>query len=153
MDLTDSDAQAKRVLGGATFEMVINTILNKFLEADGISIVTGKRQYLNALIGNRDNVEQIISYTTLPVKRRCTQTQLDDYPDSDLFALVRPHHPDNPWRLLAIISCKTSFHTRETQAAFWGLSVRTSSYIKYVCVTEDHNLYRPRSPNSELGPS
>ena len=150
--LTDSDAQARRVLGGRAFETVVMHILNTFLESKGIIVVTGKETALHALVADPINVEQIVAYTRLPVKRRCTQTQLEDYPDSDLFAVVKPHHPRNPWRLLAIINCKVDFHSRETEAAFWGLSVRTSSYIKYVCVTEDRDVYG-RRPRSELGPS
>jgi BsaWI restriction endonuclease type 2 len=149
--LTDSAAQAKRVLGGRAFETTIMTILTRFLESDGIVVVTGKSKALLAVMEDPANVDEIVSYTRLPVKRRCTQTQLEDYPDSDLFALVRPHHPTNPWRLLAIINCKVNFHSRETEAAFWGLSVRTSSYIKYVCVTEDRDIYAVGQ--SELGAS
>lgn len=150
--LTDSAAQARRVLGGQTFEIVVMRILNKFLERDGITVITGKKKLLLALMENEQNAREIVAYTRLPVKRRCTQTQLEDYPDSDLFALVRPNHPRNPWRLLAIINCKVDYHARETEAAFWGLSVRTSSYIKYVCVTEDADIYGKR-PRSELGRS
>lgn len=118
--LTDSDAQARRVLGGRAFETVVMYILNTFLESKGIVVVTGKETALRTLMDNAGNAEQIVAYTRLPVKRRCTQTQLEDYPDSDLFAVVKPHHPRNPWRLLAIISCKRDFHARETEAAFWA---------------------------------
>jgi len=149
--LTDSAAQAKRARGGRAFETIIMTVLTRFLERDGIVVVTGKPKALLDVIEDPANVDEIVSYTRLPVKRRCTQTQLEDYPDSDLFALVRPHHPTNPWRLLAIINCKVDFHSRETEAAFWGLSVRTSSYIKYVCVTEDRDIYSVG--RSELGAS
>ncbi len=150
--LTDSDAQKRRVLGGRAFETIIMHILNTFLESKGIAVVTGTKAALRTLIDDANNAEQIVAYTRLPVKRRCTQTQLEDRPDSDLFALVKPHHPRNPWRLLAIINCKRDFHARETEVAFWGLSVRTSSYIKYLCVTEDGNIYRSH-PRSELGAS
>jgi len=150
--LTDSDAQARRVLGGRAFETVVMYILNAFLESKGIVVITGKVAALRTLVADASNAEQIVAYTRLPVKRRCTQTQLEDYPDSDLFAVLKPHHPRNPWRLLAIISCKVNFHARETEAAFWGLSVRMSSYIKYVCVTQDSNIYGSR-PRSELGAS
>src|SRR6266536_936240 len=91
--LTDSAAQARRVLGGQTFEIVVMRILNKFLERDGVTIITGKRKLLLTLMEDEKNVQEIVAYTRLPGKRRCTQTQLEDYPDSDLFALVRPNHP------------------------------------------------------------
>lgn len=149
--LSDSAAQAKRVLGGRAFESIVMYILNAFLKPDGITVVTPKG--LSAVVEQSSNVDQIISYTRLPVKRRCTQTQLEDYPDSDLFAVIRPHHPANLWRLLAIVNCKVNFHARETEATFWGLSVRSSSYVKYVCVTEDRDSHRARSPRSELGTS
>lgn len=126
-------------------------ILNVFLTTQGIQVIPGNRKSLVELIDNPANVEQIVSFTRLPVKAPCTQSQLEDYPDSDLFVLVKPHHPDNPWRLLAILNCKGSFHSRETEAAFWGLSVRTSAYIRYLCVTEDLDVYR--HGHSELGVS
>ena len=128
-------------------------VLNHFLQQHSIEVTPGKETALLQLIPKRENVEQIVAYTRLPVKRRCTQTQLEDYPDSDLFALVKPYHPTNPWRLLAIINCKVDFHSRETEVAFHGLSVRTSSYVKYVCATEDRNIYNGRRPRSELGKS
>lgn len=151
--LTDSAAQARRVLRGKSFESVVMYILNGFLRSGGIFVVPGKKRALSEVIEDSANVDQLVSYTRLPVKRRCSQTQLEDYPDSDLFALIQPHHPSNAWRLLAIINCKVSFHARETEAAFWGMSVRSSSYVKYVCVTEDRNTYQAKGARSELGPS
>jgi hypothetical protein len=151
--LSDSMAQAKRALVGRKFEQIVMHILNRFLNDAGIVVTTGSRPALAPLIEDEKNINQIISYTRLPVKRRCTQSQLEDYPDSDLFALIKPHYLRNPWRLLAIINCKVDFHSRETEAAFWGLSVRSSSYIKYVCVTEDGDTHSGNKPRSELGVS
>lgn len=74
--LTDSAAQAKRALGGRAFETIIMTVLTRFLESDGIVVVTGKPKALLDVIEDSANVAEIVSYTTLPVKRRCTQTQL-----------------------------------------------------------------------------
>jgi hypothetical protein len=151
--LSDSAAQARRVLGGRNFESVVMYVLNAFVTDSGIFVVPGNRKGLALFVEDAANIEQIVSYTRLPVKQRCTQTQLEDYPDSDLFALVKPHFRGNPWRLLAIINCKVNFHSRQTEAAFWGLSVRSSSYIKYVCVTEDRDMYSRERPRSELGTS
>lgn len=151
--LSDSAAQARRVLGGRNFESVVMYILNAFLKNDGIFVVPGSHKGMSMFVEDEANLRQIISYTRLPVKQRCTQTQLEDYPDSDLFALIRPHYHRNPWRLLAIINCKVNFHARQTEAAFWGLSVRSSSYIKYVCVTEDRDVYNEVRARSELGGS
>src|SRR5439155_471886 len=83
-----------------------------FLKPSSIFVVPGSRKGLSELIDEEHNLREIISYTRLPVKRRCTQTQLEDYPDSDLFAMVKPHHYRNPWRLLAIINCKADFRSR-----------------------------------------
>jgi hypothetical protein len=52
---------------------------------------------------------------------------------------------------MAIISCKVSFHARHTEVCFWGSAVRASSYLKYVCVTEDRDIYQGK--RSELGTS
>ena len=124
-------AQSLRAAGGTAFEFVVPA--------------------LKALIRDRSNLRRLMDFTRVPVKRRCDQTQLEDYPDLDLFALVKPEKEDGLWRLLAIINCKVSFHARHTEATFWGLLVRLSSNIPFVVVTEDRDIYKPKA--SELGTS
>jgi hypothetical protein len=146
--LDDSTAQSQRTLYGRAFEITVGMILNRLLNPQGLFIVKGTAQALSTLIDDPAIVRGIIDYNRVPVKRRCDQTQLQDYPDTDLFVL---YQDNDAWRVLAIISCKVSFHARHTETCFWALLVRLSSYIKYVLVTEDGDIYRKF--RSELGTS
>ncbi|RLC62347.1 MAG: hypothetical protein DRI01_07025 [Chloroflexi bacterium] len=144
-------AQSLRAAGGTAFEYIVAKILNSFLLEDDIVVTRAREASLSRLIHNQSNLYQIMDFTRVPVKRRCDQSQLQDYPDLDLFALVRPSQFGELWRLLAIINCKVSFHARHTEAAFWGLLIRLSSNIPFVVVTEDRDIYTPKA--SELGRS
>ena len=147
--MLDQLAQSLRAAGGTTFEYIVARILNSFLLTDDIVITRAREASLHRLIHDQSNIHQIMDFTRVPVKRRCDQSQLQDYPDLDLFALIRPSQFGQLWRLLAIINCKVSFHARHTEAAFWGLLTRLSSYIPFVVVTEDRDIYKPKP--SELG--
>lgn len=149
--MLDPLAQSLRAAGGTTFEYIVAKILNSFLLEDGIVVTRAREASLRRLIQDQSNLYQIMDFTRVPVKRRCDQSQLQDYPDLDLFALIRPSQFGQLWRLLAIINCKVSFHARHTEAAFWGLLVRLSSNIPFVVVTEDRDIYKPKP--SELGRS
>ncbi|MGD9394227.1 MAG: BsaWI family type II restriction enzyme, partial [Dehalococcoidia bacterium] len=142
---TDRVAQSLRTYGGQTFERIVAKILNSFLQGDNIVVARAKEPQLRKLITNESNLRQIMDFTKVPVKRRCDQSQLQDYPDLDLFALIKPQKFGSPWRLLAIINCKVSFHARHTEAAFWGLLTRLSSNIPFVVVTEDRDIYKPKA--------
>jgi len=144
-------AQSLRAAGGTIFEFVVAEILNSFLGSDDIVVTRAREPALRALIRDRSNLQRVMDFTKIPVKRRCDQTQLQDYPDLDLFALIRPSKNEGLWRLLAIINCKVSFHARDTEATFWGLLIRLSSNIPFVVVTEDRDIYKPKA--SELGQS
>jgi hypothetical protein len=144
-------AQSLKAAGGTAFEYIVAKILNSFLIDDDIIVTRAREPSLNKLVLDKSNLHQIMDFTRVPVKRRCDQKQLQDYPDLDLFALIEPTSPGQVWRLLAIINCKVSFHARHTEAAFWGLLVRLSSNIPFVVVTEDRDIYKPKP--SELGRS
>jgi hypothetical protein len=147
----DRDAQSKRAAGGNEFEKIVAKILNEFMVTDNIVVTRARESVLSSLIHNKVNLRDILDFTKIPVKRRCDQTQLQDYPDLDLFALTKPTEDEQLWRLLAILSCKVSFHARHTESAFWGLLVRLTSRIPYVVITEDRDIYKPKT--SELGAS
>lgn len=71
-------------------------------------------------------------------------------PDTDLFVLYKQgQYGSNVhrWLVLGIISCKTSFHARETESTFWALVLK-SYPMRVVMVTEDKNRYKTRT---ELG--
>lgn len=147
--MLDRVAQSLRAAGGTAFEFIVAEILNNFLVSDGIVVTRAREPALRQLISEQSNLRRIMDFTQIPVKRRCDQSQLQDYPDLDLFALIRPESEGGLWRLLAIINCKVSFHARHTEATFWGLLIRLSSNIPFVVVTEDRDIYKPKA--SELG--
>ncbi|SRR5579883_2625616 len=135
-------AQSLRAIHGRAFEDVVAHILNRFLVHEQLVVVRGKESILAKAIGDIETAQELVNFTKLPVKRRCTQSQLQDYPDSDLFVLKVASRDSEKYRLMAIINCKVSFHARHTETCFWGAAVRASSYIKYVCVTEDRDIYK-----------
>lgn len=149
-----SIAQRARALQGRAFEDTVARILNEFIVADQLVVVRGNEGVLTRAIGDAAAARELVDFTKLPVKRRCTQSQLEDYPDSDLFVLATPLATDGVHRLVGIINCKVSFHARHTETCFWGAAVRASSYLKYVCVTEDRDIYSGHGRSrSELGRS
>lgn len=147
-NLTDASAQSQRSLAGDKLEKVCTRILNQTLNIRGIIVLKGTKKALEDYFGSESAAQQIVDFNRLPVKRPCDQRQLEDYPDTDLLVLTRE---DSNWRVLALISCKVSFHSRHTMVTFWGLAIRISSHIPYVCVTEDSDIYRGKP--SELGVS
>lgn len=148
--MLDSEAQGRRATEGRRLEDVVSKILNVLLNQFNIYIVRGNSEGLRSIIYDQNLINEIIDYNRLPVKRPCDQKQLMDYPDSDLFIMI---NSNNIWRLLGIINCKISFHSRHTMVTFWGLAIRISSNIKYILVTEDKDQYKPKNPRSELGSS
>ncbi|MBI4213265.1 MAG: hypothetical protein HY534_03070 [Chloroflexi bacterium] len=146
-------AQRARALQGRAFEDTVARILNEFVVSDQLVVVRGSEGVLARAIGDAAAARELVDFTKLPVKRRCTQSQLEDYPDSDLFVLATPLTTDGRHRLVGIINCKVSFHARHTETCFWGSAVRASSYLKYVCVTEDRDTYGEGRGRSELGRS
>lgn len=148
--LDDSHAQSLRSSEGQRLENVVAYILNTLLNKYDIYISPGTADGLKKLINDNAIVKQIIDYNKLPVKRPCDQKQLEDYPDTDLFIIIKTK---SQWRVLGIINCKLSFHSRHTMVTFWGLAIRIGSNVKYVCVTEDKDQYHPTRPRSEFGKS
>ncbi len=146
--LQDADAQSARSRSGRAFEDVVAKILNALLTSEGIYVVRGATDALRECVQDAQAVQAIVDYSRLPVKRPCDQKQLEDYPDSDLYALA--YTPEG-WRILALINCKVSLHSRHTMTCFGGLAVRMSTHLKFVFVTEDRDIYKPKA--SELGAS
>ena len=142
---TDKAAQGARSNSGRIFEETVQKALNAILNTEGIYVCKGRESALLTLIRDQFQVRAIMDYVRIPVKRPCDQKQLDDYPDADLFVLLKPLTFDQRWRLLAIISCKTTFHSRHTESTFWAHLTRSMLGIPYVMVTEDGD--------NELGPS
>ena len=82
-------AQSLKTLGGAAFERIVATILNGFLQNDNILVTRAKEDELKKFIRDGKNLFQIPAFTRIPVKRSCNQSQLENYPDLDLFALIK----------------------------------------------------------------
>ena len=129
-------------------ESVVAHILNPLLNERNIFVIKGSFKELRHVLQDDSLADQIIEYSKLPVKRPCDQKQIEDYADADLFVVYKDA---SKWRVLGIISCKVSFHARHTEVASWGLAIRTSSNMKYVCITEDADIYSGKK--SELGVS
>ena len=145
-------AQRARAVQGKQFEDVVALILNEFVVDRQLVVVRGHESVLAKSVADAALAHELVNFTKLPVKRRCTQSQLEDYPDSDLFVLSVPDTEEDKYRLLGIVNCKVSFHARHTETCFWGAAVRASSYLKYVCVTKDRDIYG-QNKRSELGVS
>jgi len=151
MDVFEHDAQSARAIGGNLFEQIVARVLNTFVSASGMCVVQASKKSLLALGVEKSGIGNLIDYTRVPVKSRCDQNQVESYPDTDLFVLSNPF-PGRPlWRLVAVVSCKVSFHSRHTESAFWGLVLRISSGVPFVVVTEDRDISRGKP--SELGVS
>lgn len=144
--MRDATAQSQKTIAGDKLEKVTIQILNEFLLPHNIVVLKETKKALKTYFESEEIALQIIDFNKLPVKRPCDQRQLEDYPDTDLFVLFKQ---SLSWRVLGLISCKVSLHSRHTMVTFGGLSIRISSNISYVCVTEDADIYR--SKRSELG--
>ncbi|OFV67767.1 MAG: type II restriction endonuclease MjaVIP [Candidatus Syntrophoarchaeum caldarius] len=146
--LDDKTAQSQRTRIGRRLEDIAIHILNQFLNSHDIYAVKGERNPLVKFLKSEVLADCLIEYNKLPVKNSCRQKQIDEYPDTDILIL---YHLDGDWKILGVINCKVSFHSREVMVTFWGLTVRISTNIKYVCLTQDADQYRKK--RSELGKS
>ncbi len=122
------------VASGGDFEGFIKNHINQVLNSEGIVAIKGNR--LKQLGKNSKKIQELIKFLTLPVKRKCTQTSVDVWPDNDILVLLKTK--DNAWRILASISAKTSSHSRNTSVLFWSLAV-SSLGIKYFLATQDRD--------------
>jgi hypothetical protein len=105
--------------------------------------------------GRNHSMKRLIDYVKVSINNACWQDQTTTLPDTDNLVVYKQDDAGADlinWHPLAIISCKTSFHARETESLFWALQVRPKK-IPYVLVTEDSNRYNlePTRRNTELG--
>ena len=116
------------VASGNNFEGLVRNFINGSLNSNGILAVKGDK-----LLGN-PRAEDIVKFLTLQANRRCTQTTTGVWPDSDIVVLTK----EKPGRLkvFALLSCKTSDHSRNDAVLFWALALRNTG-IKYCLVTQD----------------
>jgi hypothetical protein len=130
----NSARQSWVTASGGNFEGHIRLHINQVLNLKGIAAIKGDR--LRQLGKRSENVQRLITFLTLPAKRRCTQSSLGVWPDNDVLVLTLKQ--DGQWRIIASVSAKTSSHSRNTSVLFWSLAVRDLG-IKYYLATLDRD--------------
>lgn len=136
----DGEAQSRRTLHGAEFQKSTGRILHRLLEHSGLHVVQlparkGRTNPFTAIVGDESAADELRDRLSLPLRRPCDQQRVDTFPDSDLVILTRG--AGSHWRILAVISCKTTLRERHTQSCFWGLTFKTHTDISYFLVTQD----------------
>jgi len=124
-DARPNPLQSWRSASGHAFECLVKVRLNRSLHGEGI--VLAGQKWVQA------NAPSVVEFLELPAKRRCTQTSVRVWPDSDLIAFCRLRSGE--LRAIAVVSCKTSLRERYAQALFWCLAIRVGVPIKSVFVT------------------
>lgn len=147
----ESDRQRRVQETGAKLEINVQTIINEILKKKDIEAFTVAQIRRWAKVGA--SYKKLFDFIQVGVKNSCTQQQVMTLPDTDLLVVYKQEDKTKPlqvtWHPLCIISCKTSFHARETESMFWA-GLMKDSKIKFVVVTEDANRYGKKH-NTELG--
>lgn len=145
----ESDRQRRVGETGRKLEVNVWKILNQILNKKDIEAAR-VAQIMRWAKTDRD-YQKFAEYIKVPVKNSCTQEQVMTLPDTDIIVFYKQEdkatgsltlHP------LCIVSCKASFHSRETESLFWSALIQPTK-IKYVLVTEDADRYRQK-PKTEL---
>lgn len=118
-----------RSASGFGFQKFIQDYLNIHLNSVGIGAAS--KGFIEKVATN------LIPLVSLTLNRQCVQSSFKVWQDTDI-ALVTKNGQGN-WKLIAIISCKTSFHARETEACFYALA-RQARNLKQSLVTVDADL-------------
>ena len=136
-EISDKKAQSLRALSGAEFEGRVAYVLNQFLNREDIYAVSLKE--LKRLIKTNQKLVEILEYAKLPIRNPCEQKYEMVLPDTDVIVYYkRKDHSGNVEKnfQLATVSCKVSFHGRETESTFWAHALRDHG-AKFVFATED----------------
>lgn len=153
--MEDKNAQSLRSLTGKNLEEVVAYVLNRILNSKDIFAIKGNKKHLHDFFKDEEKVEDILNAIKIPIDRKLNQMQSEELPDADLLVF---YWKENTFQLLAIISCKRSFHSRHVMVTFWSLVFKEShqnSQTKYVVVTEDNDQYHKdeKRRRTELGKS
>ncbi len=147
----EADRQRRVQETGAKLEINVQMIINAILKKEDIEAFSVEQIRRWAKVGS--TYKKLYNYIQVPVKNSCSQQQIMTLPDTDLLVVYKQVDKLNPlnviWHPLCIISCKASFHARETESLFWAALMQNSK-IKFVVVTEDANRYGKKH-NTELG--
>lgn len=117
---------------GGDFEGFVRNHINEELNKKGIVAIKGDN--LKKIASKNSQVAGVVKFLMLPNKRRCTQTELKIWADSDVVVVYKDSK--NQWKVLAVISCKTSDHARNTSVLFWAQAF-VHLGIKYFLATQD----------------
>lgn len=145
-----SKHQSKKARSGKKLELNVKQILNNILDKEGIIVAALNEIDAKKSIIDDEHKEKIIDFIKVRFPTDCSQEYRLDLPDTDLIVLYRKKNHDGStmqWYVLGIISCKVSFHARETESTFWASVLKYHS-MRMVMVTEDKDRYTTRT---ELG--
>lgn len=136
-DRSDKEAQSIRSTTGRDFEGFVARAINGTLNSEEIYAVNLKQ--LRDLIKRDDTFKQILEFAKMPMPIICDQRYEMILPDTDVIVyygqkngrgeIRKRHH-------IATISCKVSFHGRETESTFWAKALRDHG-AKFYLATED----------------
>lgn len=134
---SDNEAQLLRNVAGKQFEGIVARAINEILNREGIFAVSLKQ--LNDLIKRDSSFRQVLEFAKTPVSNPCDQSYQMMLPDTDV--LVYYAQKDHAGFVtkryhLATVSCKVSFHGRETESTFWAKVLRNHG-SKFYLATED----------------
>jgi hypothetical protein len=111
---------------GKGFQDCVQEHINRSLNSEGIGAATSRWV--------REKAPHLQAFLSLPARRRCIQQASHIWPDNDIVLVTKDR--SGVWRCFGILSCKTSFHARETEACFWTLATQAQG-IKTAVVTLD----------------
>jgi hypothetical protein len=153
-EIRESDHQRLAGETGRKLEHNVRKILNSLLEKKDIKAFSVEEIMRYGKVDGSYN--KLLDYIMVPVKNSCRQEQKMTLPDTDILVVYRQEDKvakSRSWHPLCIISCKASFHSRETETTFWSTQVRPTK-VKFVCVTEDADRYvrdkKGRQKDTEL---
>lgn len=134
---------------GAQLEGNVQSAINSILNAK--DIYAHKPSEINRMARTDDQLRGLLVYCMMPLPHPCGGDFQLQLPDTDLIVALRQVLPNglHEWKPLTIVSCKASFHARETEATFWSRLNRERS-VRNVLVTEDSDRYQARGPKTEL---
>ena len=146
----ESERQRRVKETGTKLEANVWKILNQILNKKDIEAFTVAQI---ARWAKADGVhKKLLDYIKVQIKNSCTQDQTMTLPDTDIVVVYKEEDKVKgvikAWHPLCIVSCKASFHARETETLFWA-ALMIPSKIKYVLVTEDADRYGKKN-QSEL---
>lgn len=145
----ESERQRRVKETGTKLEDNAKRILNEILDKKGIQAFSVAQIRRWAKVDG--SYKKLFEYIKVPVKNSCTQEQFMILPDTDILVVYKQENKSTKevtWNPLCIVSCKASFHARETESLFWS-AMTQGSKIKFVVVTEDADRYGAK-PKSEL---